>query len=227
MSRRRRIVLPNYIYHLTQRGNYQQWVFDDEVDYKYYCSLVNGYAGKCGLEILAYCLMGNHVHFIIRPINADSIAKMFQTVHMRYAQYFNAKMDKKGHLWQGRFYSCILGESHLTRAMRYVEVNPARAGIVKRGWDYEWSSAKKHVGISNKSYIKLNEEFNIKKVMGDASSWEEYLLKDEELEFLENIRLMTLKGLVLGSDRFVDSLERRLNVSLRINKGGRPRKDKG
>ncbi|MCD4781573.1 MAG: transposase [Candidatus Omnitrophica bacterium] len=225
MPRRRRIILPGYKYHLTQRGNYQQWVFEDKEDYEYYGSLINKYSEKYGLEVLSYCLMGNHVHFIVQPVLGESISQTFQTVNMRYAQYFNDKKKTKGHLWQGRFYACTLGGSHLKKVFRYVEMNPVRAKIVRRCWNYSWSSAAKHVGVEAESLICLTDKFNIREIISEGVSWERYLMEDEDLEFLERMRLMTKKGLVIGSSKFVESLEDKLGISLRINKGGRPRKD--
>jgi len=73
--------------------------------------------------------MDNHVHFIVVPQHPYSLAKTSKQVHMRYSQYFNRRMGRKGHLWQGRFYSCPLDKIHLYTAIRYVEQNPVRAGL--------------------------------------------------------------------------------------------------
>jgi Transposase IS200 like len=89
--------------------------------------------------------MDNHVHFVSVPIEADSLTKVFNTLHMRYSQHTNRKTKATGHLWQGRFFSCILDEKHLYACIRYVENNPVRAGLVKRAEEYRWSSAASHV----------------------------------------------------------------------------------
>ena len=107
--------------------------------------------------------MDNHVHFIVVPSDTDSLAKTFNQAHMRYSQYHNEKTGKRGHLWQGRFYPCPLHEVHLYTAIRYVERNPVRAGLVNQGEDYPWSSALSHVkGIrdcTNTGYPAENESF--------------------------------------------------------------------
>ncbi len=72
------------------------------------------------------------------------MARSFNQAHMRYSQYFNGKIGQRGHLWQGRFYSCPLDGVHLYAAIRYVERNPVRAGLVERSEDYPWSSALNH-----------------------------------------------------------------------------------
>jgi len=108
MPRISRPVAVEYPHHITQRGNYQQAVFEEEDDYIQYLQWLNEYCGKYFLKIWAYCLMGNHVHFIVVPMKDNSLAKTFNTLHMRYSQYFNKKKNLRGHLWQGQFYSCIL-----------------------------------------------------------------------------------------------------------------------
>ncbi|HHT9117847.1 MAG TPA: transposase [Candidatus Hypogeohydataceae bacterium YC38] len=111
MPRIARAVAPDYPHHVTQRGNYQQTVFEDKEDRMQYLYWLKEYSRKYDLRIWAYCLMSNHVHFICVPGNADSLSKTFNTLHMRYSQHINRKKGMKGHLWQGRFFSCILDES--------------------------------------------------------------------------------------------------------------------
>jgi putative transposase len=90
--------------------------------------------------------MDNHVHFIVIPREEDSLSKVFSISHMRYSQYFNKKKKASGHLWQGRFYLCVMDDDYLVTALRYVERNPVRAGIVRKPWQWKWSSAGEHVG---------------------------------------------------------------------------------
>lgn len=145
MPRIARVVAKNYPHHVTQRGNYKQPVFEDEQNYELYLQWLEQYSQKNHLDIWAYCLMKNYVHFVCVPRKDDALAKTFNMLHMRYSQYFNKKNNRTGHLWQGRFYSCILDERHVYAAVRYIENNPVRAGLVKQSEDYRWSSAKAHV----------------------------------------------------------------------------------
>jgi putative transposase len=145
MPRISRAVAVGYPHHITQRGNYRQVVFEEKDDYVQYLKWLTEYCKRYFLKIWAYCLLSNHVHFIAVPLENNSLAKTFNTLHMRYAQYFNKKKEAKGHLWQGRFYSCILDERRLYAAIRYVENNPVRAKIVERPDEYQWSSARSHI----------------------------------------------------------------------------------
>ena len=152
MTRIARIIAVDYPHHITQRGNNHRIVFNDDEDRKKYLSLVREYAQKYKISILCYCLMSNHVHFISIPHKEDSLAKTFNFAHMRYSQYFNKKTSSCGHLWQSRFYSCVLDEPHLIMAARYIERNPVRAKMVKKAWEWKWSSA---CCLINRCYRKV------------------------------------------------------------------------
>lgn len=217
MPRQARIVIPNTAHHTTQRGNYRQIIFDNANNYKKYCEWINEYAQENSVDVLAYCLMNNHVHFIVVPKEENSLAKLFNNTHMRYSQYLNKQRGLKGHLWQGRFYSCVLDDVHTYRAIRYVENNPVRAKIVKRAWDHEWSSASDHAGEREKPLIKLKD-------IRDRKGWKEYLQEDDP-EMTKDMRIKTNRGLVVGTDKFVKKLENLLNRSLQCLNQGRPRKD--
>jgi len=222
MPRQARIVIPKIPHHVTQRGNYRQDVFEEAGDYSRYCIWMGQYAEKYGLKILAYCLMRNHVHFIVVPREAESLARVFNTLHMRYAQYVNHRNEARGHLWQGRFYSCFMDTGHLYHAIRYVERNPVRVGIVENAWDYQWSSARVHAGeAGGKGLIAVDTH----KFPMDSMQWKEYLqAEDEPVE--EELRLKTQRGLVLGSSKFVKRLEQKLERSLACLNPGRPKKEK-
>ena len=168
---------------------------------------------------MAYCLMTNHVHFIVIPETEDGLGKFFNTVHMRYAHHLNRQRKVKGHLWQGRFYSCVLDEAHLYRGIRYVERNPVRARMVKRAWDYRWSSARGHMGMNNEPTIGLSKKYGYMK----QGEWKDYLQENDE-EMAQEMRKMTVRGLVVGAENFVAGVERSLKRSLRYRAWGRPKK---
>ncbi|MBS1258157.1 MAG: hypothetical protein MAG551_01210 [Candidatus Scalindua arabica] len=221
MSRTARIVVPDLPYHITQRGNYQQEIFQDNEDRLNYLSWINEYSKKYKLSIFAYCLMDNHVHFIVIPQKEDSLAKVFSISHMRYSQYFNKKKNASGHLWQGRFYSCVLDEGYLLTALRYVERNPVRAGIVRKPWRWKWSSAREHVGRRN-GIIDLEKITAL--IDTTAEEWKEYIDLDENEEEVEDIRKHTLLGRPLGTKDFISKLAKRIGMVLSVLPRGRPKK---
>ncbi len=145
MPRIARIVYPELPHHITQRGNFKQNIFTSEDDIIQYLKLIKVANKHLKIEILAYCFMMNHVHFIMVPPEEESLAFFFNSLSMRYAQYFNRKLGRKGHLWQDRYYSCPLDLRHFYEAVRYVENNPVKAGIVRFAAEYRWSSASIHI----------------------------------------------------------------------------------
>ncbi|MCX5850004.1 MAG: transposase [Deltaproteobacteria bacterium] len=219
MPRLARITAIGYPHHVTQRGNYRQRVFKTNNDYKQYLSWLNEYSEKNSLDIWAYCLMPNHVHFICVPQKIDSLARTFNTLHMRYSQYMNKKQGACGHLWQGRFFSCILDEKHLFAAVRYVENNPVRAGIVKSQGEYHWSSAKGHINKGG-DLILCKKSF----LHDDIEDWLSYLNSGEDNNIVECIRKKTRVGQPYGEDGFMIKLEKKLGMKLSKGKPGRPRK---
>jgi len=219
MPRIARAVARRYPHHVTQRGNYRQTVFETEDDYLLYLEWLKEYSDRYTLEIWAYCLMNNHVHYVCVPVREDSLARTFNTLHMRYAQYVNQRRKASGHLWQGRFYSTILDEAHVYAAVRYVENNPLRAGIVKKAEDYRWSSAREHIDgsqdgiVSGRCYL-----------LKEISNWRSYLLEKEDRTMIEHIRKCSLTGRPCGDESFIRKLERRFARRLKALPHGRPRK---
>ena len=220
MPRIARVVAKGYPHHVTQRGNYRQPVFEEDNDYVQYLEWLKDYTKKYSLKIWAYCLMSNHVHFVCVPEQEDSLSRTFNTLHMRYSQYFNQKKKLKGHLWQGRFYSCILDEKHLYAAVRYVENNPVRAGIVRTPQRYTWSSTRSHVNGEKDSV--LSQDCYLEKEIED---WLEYLREKEDEQITRNIRKCSMTGRPCGDDRFMKKIERLFGRRLRALPRGRPRKN--
>lgn len=220
MPRMARVVRVGHPHHITQRGNYQREIFADDGDRNQYLSLMKYCSVKFGVKIYAYCLMTNHVHFVAVPLSEDSFAKTFNTAHMRYSQYFNQRIKANGHLFQGRYYSCILDENHLMAAARYVERNPVRAGMVHRAWDWKWSSALAHVG--EREGVFNEEEFLDEMGIGHED-WREHLKDFDSEAWVKEIRQHTLTGRPFGSREFVSKLEEIFGRRLKALARGRPK----
>lgn len=213
-----RAIAIGYPHQITQRGNYRQTVFEEDADYKQYLGWLSKYSRKYSLKIWAYCLMKNHVHFVCVPEEDVSLSRTFNTLHMRYSQYFNQKMDINGHLWQGRFLSCILDDLHVYEEVRFIENNPVRAHIVKRAEDYPWSSARSHV--YGKPNPVLSDECWLVREIND---WRAYLAEKGDEALIERIRKNISSGRPCGDDEFVRRLEGLLNRRLTPLPRGRPK----
>jgi putative transposase len=145
MARLARTVIPGVPHHVTQRGNYRQAVFFGDDDYACYRDLIAAAAHKADAQVWAWCLLPNHVHFIITPSDPDGLRAVFAEAHRRYAARIHARRKVTGHLWQGRFSSTAMDEAHLLAAARYVAMNPVRAGLSRAPGDWPWSSARAHL----------------------------------------------------------------------------------
>lgn len=222
MPRLARIIAPGAPHHITQRGNYRQDIFDDDNDKRRYLIWIEEYSQKYNLSILAYCLMSNHVHFIVIPKDDDSMARTFNAAHMRYSQYCNKKISATGHLWQGRFFSCVMDEAHLIATARYIERNPVRAHIVKKPYEYIWSSAKDHSDNTHASIIDTHEIFNHIEITQDK--WKGFIDAPDHTEEISVIRKHTMTGRPLGNESFIKKLEKQFGERLHALPVGRPKK---
>ena len=220
MPRVARIIAKDYPYHVTQRGNYRQTVFESDADYRQYLTWLKEYSEKYSLDIWAYCLMSNHVHFVCVPRDDNSLARTLNTLHMRYSQYYNRKKGITGHLWQGRYFSSILDDTHLYAAIRYVENNPVRAGIVREPEDYTWSSARGHCGIVSDGILS-----DTCHLCDEIDDWPRYLREDESAEVVERLKVNIMSGRPCGDEDFRKSIEAVVGRSLNIRPRGRPRKE--
>lgn len=145
MPRIARLVVPGVAHHVTQRGNRGQQTFFSDDDYGLYKSLIADGCAAAGVSCLAWCLMPNHVHLILVPPAAQSLRAAIAEAHRRYSAAINRREGCTGFLWQGRFASYPMSDAHLMAAIRYVELNPVRAGLADKGEDWRWSSARAHV----------------------------------------------------------------------------------
>ena len=217
MSRQARIVIPGQLHHVTQRGNYKQDIFNENYDRVRYLKYVEEYSRKYKVDVFAFCLMNNHVHFIVRPHELWSLASCFGRAHKQYSDYFHQKQKIKGHLWQERYYSCVLYGDHIPTAIRYVEQNPVRAHMAAEPWHYPWSSARAHLGKKYRT-ITIAE---IKEYIS-ADCWKSFLVEQNRESLVKIIRENTRKGLVAASEEILRDLERQTGVALMPKQRGRP-----
>ena len=218
MPRRARVIVPGLPHHITHRGNRRSDIFRRVEDRLIYLRLLRKHAEQEGLQIWAYALMTNHIHLVAVPECEESLEATIRAVHGTYAILFNGQYDTVGHLWQGRFYSCVLDDSHSWNAVRYVERNPVRAGLVRRAEDYRWSSAFAHCGLGKEPMLSI--DFPPKDRIMDWSAW----LAVSNLQSTDRrIRHCTFRGYPCGTLEFIGALEKRLGRTLRRRNRGRPR----
>jgi putative transposase len=145
MARLARAVFPGIPHHVTQRGNGRARTFFRDDDYRLYLRLLAEHAAAAAVEVWGWVLMPNHVHLILVPTDADGIRRALAPVHRRYAGHVHLREGRSGHFWQGRFGCVAMDEPHLAAALRYVALNPVRAGLVGQAVDWPWSSIHAHL----------------------------------------------------------------------------------
>jgi putative transposase len=219
-----RAVVAGIAHHVTQRGNRQEKVFFTHADRERYLELLAEYSSARGLRVLAYCLMTNHLHLVVVPSEEYVLAAVLKPVHLRYAQHVNWTHRLTGRLWQGRYFSCPLDDAHTLAAIRYVEQNPVRARLARQAENYAWSSAAGHVGLRPDALLADISGLGAAAGITDWAAWLRGPLEDETVRRLQ---LCTRTGRPLGSEQFLDRLERRTGRILRPQRGGRPRKRMG
>ena len=136
-----RFFVPDLPLHVIQRGNDRQPIFRGCDDRRFFRECLRRVARDHGVAIHAYVLMTNHVHLLATPELATSMPRMMQSVGRIYVQYFNSAHGRTGTLWEGRYKAAIVdSDAYLLACMRYVELNPVRAGLVANPGDFPWSS---------------------------------------------------------------------------------------
>ena len=205
MPRHARTVVACLPHHVTQRGNRREQVFFSDDDRRAYLAWLGKYAEKHDVEVLAYCLMNNHVHLVAVPSTGDGLQRALKPLHMRYAQRINRAKGWNGHLWQGRFFSSPLDGDYFWAAIRYVERNPVRARMVERAEAYPWSSAAAHCGLGMDPVLASESRWAV--TLREIGDWSAWLADGDDQSRIDVLRRNADKGLPCGSDRFIVELE--------------------
>lgn len=198
MPRRARWVETGILHHVTQRGNNREEVFRAETDCEQYLKLALSHGEEAGVEFSGYCLMPNHVHLLVRPLEKESLAVFMRETQSEYSRVFNRRYGRVGHLWQSRYYSCALEGRHGLNAMRYVDRNPVTLGLVERACEWRWSSARAHCGGELDEFGLLNMEWL--RWWDWPADWESYVAEGD-LEMEAEIRRHTRLGRRMGEIR--------------------------
>jgi putative transposase len=218
-----RFRLANIPLHIVQRGNNGEDCFRDDEDFLEYLGRLAAASRKFDVAVHAYVLMTNHVHLLATPTSLDGVGKRLQAVGSAYVPIFNARHHRSGTLWDGRFYSSLVGsDSYLWNCHRYIELNPVRAGLVHEPGRYRWSSFPRNAMGSPDSVVTPHPAYHALGANAAAAYLEMFgdaLADQTVIEIRETIR----RELAFGSEAFLDDLEVRANRSSRPKARGRPK----
>lgn len=202
MPRIARVVVPETPHHVIKRGNRRQRVFFRQSDYKAYKTILSRLCIRERIEVWAYCLMPNHVHFVMVPQTRDGLRACIGESHRRYTHIINTRQGWSGHLWQGRFESYPMDEAYLYNAVRYVELNPVEAGLCRRPQDWQWSSARAHLEKCADALVTVEPMLKM------IPDWSGYLAEKLSRNDVDIIEQHGRTGRPLGSRSFVEKLEK-------------------
>jgi len=228
MPRKLRFYLSGTPAHVMQRGHNRGPVFFSEQDYLEYLRCLKHAADNYGCKVHAYVLMTNHVHLLVTPEGKESIGQLFQGLGRHYVRYVNETYQRHGGLWEGRHKGNIIqSQSYLLSCMRYIEMNPVRAGMVDHPAEYRWSSyAANAFGMSNAilcqhdEYIGLGASSNLRQKV-----YQKLFDYDSDSGALELLGQSLQSGTPLGNDQFKARIEAAVGQKVGLIGRGRPKKE--
>jgi REP element-mobilizing transposase RayT len=210
MTRQPRIEFSGAFYHIITRGNQKQDIFIDDEDRLEYLRRLKRYKKEHGFIIYAYTLMTNHVHLLIETPQSP-ISKIMQVLNFTYTQHFNRKYDKVGHLFQGRYKSFLCDrDEYLLELVRYLHLNPVRAGMVDDPLEYRWSSHREYLS-GDEDFIKTQmvlRQFSEKPP--SAKELFEKFVNETTGKTKDNSFYRVVEQQILGDDRFIEEVGRNI-----------------
>lgn len=189
MPRQRRALAESKTYHIMVRGNERKKLFIDDEDKLRFMEILCEKNKEKKFEVLAYCIMDNHVHLLINE-GGDQIARIMKRINVSYAYYFNKKYNRVGHLFQDRFKSEVIdSDSYLLSAARYIHRNPVKAFITSEVSQYKWSSYSSYINQSkySNSIVHMDEILEMFSLNRQRAIelFIEYTNKDSEEQFID------------------------------------------
>jgi putative transposase len=190
---------------VLQRGNNRQALFTSDSDVAAFAHWLGEGAERFEVEVQGWVFMTNHVHLLLKPQKEHAISRLMQSLGRRYVAFFNFSYARSGTLFEGRFRSCLVQEEHyFLTCLRYIELNPVRAGMVRDPGDYKWSSYRAHaLGVAvkfwtpNESYLALGSSPESRR-----KAWRGRVGEVLDIDTISRIRHCANTGLVLGTENF-------------------------
>ncbi len=226
MPRKPRFNLIGVPQHVIQRGNNREPCFYAEEDYRRYLDDLDEVADKFGCAIHAYVLMTNHVHLLVTPLKDLAIGQMMQALGRRYVYYINKTYKRTGTLWEGRYKSSLIdSEAYLLTCMRYIELNPLRANMVKHPGEYKWSSYLANATGNSDTLIQPHPVYRALGENDEARqiAYRELFRHHMDNNLLHDIREALNHELVLGRSYFKEKIEKLTQRQTTLGQPGRPR----
>lgn len=207
MPRKPRIHYPGAVYHVMLRGNGGQDIFFDAADRSKFLLLLQQGLEKYHHRVHAFCLMDNHAHLVLQVMDTP-LSKVMQNLSFRYTQYINRKLKRSGHLFQGRFKALLIDEeNYLLELVRYIHLNPLRAGLVDDPGDYPWSSHGCFLGQRKTPWLSTDwilSQWNWNNSESAQQRYWQFVQDSFDEGHKKKFHCGSFEGRILGDDRFVE-----------------------
>jgi putative transposase len=227
MARLPRIDVPGVPQHLIIRGNNRSTLFRDDADRCIFLQLVEKALQACACDLHAYVLMTNHVHLLATGHLPGELSEMMQRVGRKFARLVNIRWDRTGTLFEGRFRSSLVQtEAYLFTCMRYIELNPVRAGIVRHPKEFGWSSYRQNASGEPVELLTPHELYlQLGPTPGERAAAYRGLVESGVSDAdLDRIRVCLAKCRALGSEEFCRDMSQRLDRPVAPHAQGRPKR---
>ncbi len=227
MPRKPRFFMPGVPVHIVQRGHSREPVFFEDADHQAYLHWLKEGAGRYNIDVHAYVLMTNHIHLLITERDAQGITRMMQYLGRHYVPYINHTYGTSGSIWEGRYKASLIhDEEYLLTCMRYIELNPVRANMVRSPAHYRWSSYRYNGQGKDDALIAHHAMY---KELGRTkptriAAYKELFKAHLDNGALDDIRSAWQTGTPLGNEHFRQKIEDKLKCKVGQARRGRPKK---
>lgn len=222
MGRALRTDIGSYVYHVLNRANARSTLFKKKTDYELFEKVLEEAKERIEMRILSYCVMPNHWHLVLYPLQDGDLSKYVNWLTLTHTQRWHAAHHTigYGHLYQGRYKSFLCEkDEHFIQLVRYVERNPLRATFVERAEDWQWGSAWRRSQGTPKQK-KLLDKWPVPMPRGYST-----LLNEPQSEKeVEAMRRASTRGSPYGSESWTDRMIKKFNLETTVRMRGRPRK---
>ena len=220
MGRQLRIIFPGAVYHVVARGNERKNIFRDDMDRRVLLKLTGEAKQKFGFKLFAYTLMSNHYHFLFKCENTN-LPRLMHHINSNYAMYFNRKYKRLGHFFQSRYGTTLVEHGPcLMEEVRYIHLNPIRAGMTDKLTEYEWTSHLQYNGSRDKGIAEPEHILKyFSETRKDAVEKYEAYMADGSIKDRDGERIGPYGKYILGSEDFVRKIklmlkDRKLSVEI-------------
>ena len=227
MPRPSRLDVPGLPQHLVARGHNRTNCFHREFDRTVYLKYLRETLARTQCDLHAYVLMTNHVHLLVTGRHEGALSRLMQQVGRRYCRYVNRTYTRSGAIYERRFQSSLVeSEAYFVACMRYIEMNPVRAGMVDHPSRYPWSSYAENANGDPKGFLVPHRTYLD---LGSApatrgAAYRAFVGNRLEAAELDRIRYAIRRNDVLGGASFISALESELGRKVVARAIGRPRK---